>query len=216
MICKKNQLLYLSIHNTSDGIKTFNCGTRYDWYLVKKTKKYKTTIIKDENNKIHYLDLEQFKFIPNYNFEIIKKILVNDDEEKCEIIFSNSSYETRKKWMSSIKNDEFKYTCIHSTPLKGTRYYYSSINDKGHFNEGKVIFGDSGINNSIIDINGEYGLTQHSIGIKIYNMEEGNNIKQVIESEKFKDILLSCSWSNYQIDYNFFKHLKKDFWKEFI
>ena len=75
---------------------------------------------------------------------------------------------------------------------------------------------DSGINNSIIDINGEYGLTQHSIGIKIYNKEDGINIKKAIESEKFKDIILSCSWSNYQIDYNLFKYFKKDFWKEFI
>ena len=216
LMCKKNQLIYLSIHNTRDGIKTFNCGTRYDWYLIQKTKKYKTTIINDENNKIHDLDLDQFDFIPNYNFNIIKNMLTNKDEDKCEIIFSNSSYETRKKWMSKVETTEFKYPCIHSTPKSGTRYYYSSINNKGHFNEAKVIFGDSGINNSIIDINGDYGLTQHSIGIKIYNIEEGYNIKKAIETEKFKDILLSCSWSNYQIDYILFTYFKKDFWKDFF
>ena len=216
LMCKKNQLIYLSIHNTSDGIKTFNCGTRYDWYLIQKTKKYKTTIINDENNRIHDLDLDQFNFLPNYNFNIVKNILTNKDEDKCEIIFSNSSYETRKEWMSKVETTEFKYPCIHSTPKSGTRYYYSSINNKGHFNESKVIFGDSGINDSIIDINGDYGLTQHSIGIKIYNIEEGDNIKKAIETEKFKDILLSCSWSNYQIDYILFTYFKKDFWKEFI
>jgi hypothetical protein len=33
---KDNDMLYLEIHNTKDGMKIFNCGTRYDWYLIKK------------------------------------------------------------------------------------------------------------------------------------------------------------------------------------
>lgn len=216
LMTRENQLLYLSIHNTKDGVKTFNCGTRYDWYLVKKAKKYTTTIIKDENNKVHDLDISKFKFIPNYNFQIIKKILANDDDERCEVIFSNSSYDPRGSWMSRVKEGEFKYPCIHSTPRKGVRYTYSKVNDRGHFGISKVIFGNTGINNSIIDINGEYGLTQHGIGIKIYDMEGGINIKKAIESEKFKDLIVSCSWSNYMIDFRLFKHFKKDFWKEFI
>jgi hypothetical protein len=212
----KNQMIFLSIHNTNDGKKTFNCGTRYDWYLIHKNRKYTTTLINDENNKLHNIDLDNWKFIPNYNFEIIFKILAND-ENSCDVIFSNSNYETRKKWMSKYKTDIFKYKCIHTTPKSGARYYYSSINNNGHYGIPKVIFGDSGIHNCIIDIKGEYGLTQHAIGIAINNnLEESINIKKALESNKFKDILLSCSWSNYQIDWNLFKYFKKDFWKEFI
>jgi hypothetical protein len=71
LMTQENQMIYLSIHNTKDGIKNFKCGTRYDWYLIQKKDKYQNTIINDENNKIYNLDLEKWKFIPNYNFEII-------------------------------------------------------------------------------------------------------------------------------------------------
>ena len=27
-------MIYLSIHGIKDGKETFNCGTRYDWYLI--------------------------------------------------------------------------------------------------------------------------------------------------------------------------------------
>ena len=118
--------------------------------------------------------------------------------------------------MSKIKNNTFKYTCIHSTPLKGTRFMYSKINTNGHFGIKKVIFGDSGINNSIIDIDGNFGLTEHCIGLEIDNYREGCIIKKAIESIKFKDILTSCRWSNYQIDHRLFTYFKKDFYKEFI
>lgn len=30
----ENYMIKLNIHGTSDGINTFNCGTRYDWYII--------------------------------------------------------------------------------------------------------------------------------------------------------------------------------------
>jgi hypothetical protein len=59
-------------------------------------------------------------------------------------------------------------------------------------------------------------MTQHSIAIKIDTLEEGKKIKKIIESIEFKDIIKSCLWSNFQIDWNTFKYFKKDFYKEFI
>ena len=75
----------------------------------------------------------------------------------------------------------------------------------------KVIFGDSGINDIIIDMEGKYGLTNHAIGIKINSMEEGIKLKTALESEMFKDVLNACSWSNYMIEWRIFKYFKKDF-----
>ena len=211
-----NQMLYLEIHNTKDGMNVFKCGTRYDWYIIKKIKKYKNTIIKDEVGIINEIDMEKWEFIPNKNLNLILKLLAKTNEDKCEVIYNVSNYETRKKWISKERNEEFKYTCIHSTPKSGIRYMYSKINTNGHFGISKVIFGETGINNAIIDINGEYGMTQHSIGIKIDTLEEGEEIKEIIESIKFKDIIESCSWSNYQIDWRLFTYFKKDFYKELI
>ena len=34
LMTKDNHLTYLEIHNAKDGMKTFNAGTRYDWYII--------------------------------------------------------------------------------------------------------------------------------------------------------------------------------------
>jgi len=65
-----NQIHYLEIHNTSDGIKTFNAGTRYDFYCLEKTKRYKDTLIIDENGDKYLCDLSNWRFLPNKNFDI--------------------------------------------------------------------------------------------------------------------------------------------------
>ena len=139
-----------------------------------------------------------------------------ENEEKCNIIQSMSSYEPRKKWMSKVKTNEFKYTCIHSTPKSGIRYMYSKVNDRGHFGVSKVIFGESGIYKPVIDMEGNYGMTHGAMAIRIDNLEEATNICNVIENEKFGKIIESCLFSSFRIDWNIFKDFKKDFWKEFI
>ena len=93
---------------------------------------------------------------------------------------------------------------------------YSKVNDRGHFGIPKVIIGEAGINDVIIDIDGEYGLTNGAIGIKINNVEEGKNLKIALNSVKFNKMFKSCLFSSYRIDWNIFKEFKKDFWKEFI
>lgn len=216
LMTKQNQMLYLEIHGIKDGQKVFNCGTRYDWYLIKKTNQYKNTIIVDEDGKQNEINLSELSWLPNSNILEINKILAKNNGERCPIIQSMSAYEPRKKWMSSIKTQEFKYLCVHSTPKAGIRYMYSSVNDRGHFGVSKVIFGDSGIYKPVIDMEGNYGMTQHSMAIQVDNLEEATCISKVVESDKFNKIIQSCLYSSYAIDWNIFKEFKKDFWKEFI
>ena len=104
----------------------------------------------------------------------------------------------------------------HSTPKKGPLYKFSKINDKGHFGQPKVIFGDSGINEPVIDINGIYGMTQHAMGIQIENENEGIELSKALISIKMKVLIDSCLFSSYAIDWNIFKDMKKDLWKEFM
>ena len=216
LMTSENQMNYLEIHDTNDGMKTFNCGTRYDWYIIEKIPIYKNTIIKFQNGDICSQNLSKWDFLPNENLDLIYKLINNDIGEECNIIYSRNNYGSDKKWVSSIKNEEYKYPLVHSTPKAGIRYMYSNINTNGHFNISKIIFGDSGINNAVIDIEGNYGMTQHSMGIEINDINEGKNLKKVLESPEFKKVLESCSWSNYQIDWRLFTYFKKDFWKEFM
>lgn len=216
LMTKENQMVYLEIHDAGDGMKMFHCGTRYDWYMIEKTSIYKNTIIKCQYGAIGEYDLNKWSFLPNSMFDVIQNMVAADGDERCNVLQSTSAYESRKKHVSTEKNDIYTYTLIHSTPQKGVRYMYSSVNNKGHFGIPKVIFGDSGISNSIVDVDGKYGMTQHAMAIEIKDLAEGESIKRVIDSNKFKEILDVCSWSNYQIDWRLFTKFKKDFWKEVV
>jgi hypothetical protein len=214
LMVRKNQMLYLEIHGSKDGKKTFKKGTRYDWYVIKKNNnnKIKTIIIDEKYNKIE-LDLSELKWLPNYDINNVLKIIANNHEKKLDILM-NSSYHATRDHMSSTKNSTYKYPCIHSTPKSGTRYKYSKINNKGHFKIPKIIFGESGINNSIIDFTGEYGMTQGAMAILSNDIEELKNIKTAIESNKFQNIIRSCIFGNFRIDCNIFKDIKQNFWKD--
>lgn len=215
-----NQIIYLEMHNTNDGMKVFKKGTRYDFYLLQKKERTQCTEVKDENYIKSKIDLSKFEWLPNSNVNDIIKLLTDSadvtESENCPIIQSMSAYEPRKSHMSKNKSNIFKYPCVHSTPQKGVRYMYSNCNNRGHFGIPKVIFGDSGCDTAIIDLKGEYGMTQHSMGIEIKDLEEGENILKALKSEKFNKIKDSCLFSSYAIDWNIFKTFKRDWWKEYV
>lgn len=216
LMCKNNQMLYLSIHGIKDGQKTFNCGTRYDWYVIQKTQKYKNTDIQDVIGNLVNVDMVEFQWLPNYNIDLVQKLLAKEGEEKCPIIYNRSNYGSDKKYTSKNKTDVYKYPIIHTIPLSGVRYIYSSCNDKGHFGISKVIFGQSNISNPIIDIDGIYGMSEHSMAISIDNRKDGEKLMNFLKSKNFKNIIESCLWSNFMIDWRLFTYFKKDFWKEFV
>lgn len=217
MMTKENQMVYLEMHGVKDGQKIFHCGTRYDWYLIQKKEAYKDTIIIDEENKKMEMDLRELTWLPNSNVsEILDLLVKNGDMAKCPIIQSMSAYEPRKKWMAITQSTDYPYPCVHSTPKSGVRYKYSSVNDRGHFGISKVIFGDSGIYNPIIDMDGIYGMTQHAMAIQVDSLEEAQNIVRAICSPKFNKVIHSCMFSSFAIDWNIFKDFRKDFWREFL
>lgn len=124
-----------------------------------------------------------------------------------------SAYEARKKWISKIETKEFKYPVVHSTPKDKPRFVWSNRNDNGHYGVKKVIFGDSGINNPIIDMDGKYGMTQHAMALIIDDIKEGEKLSKVLCSSIFEKILKACLWSSFAIEWGMFKDLKKNFYE---
>ena len=59
-------------------------------------------------------------------------------------------------------------------------------------------------------------MSENSMAIKIDNVEEGNNISKALNNIEFKNIIQSCIWGNFRIDWRLFTYFKKDFWKEFV
>lgn len=216
LMTKQNQMVYLEIHGIKDGQKTFKCGTRYDWYVIEKKPSYKNAIIVDEYGITNDIDMNCLSWLPNSNISEIDKILAKDDVERCPIIYDRSSYGSDKKYISKSKTSEFKYEIIHTFPNTGIRYLYSNTNKNGHFGISKVIFGQSNSKNPLIDMDGKYGMAEHSMAIQVHSKEEALNIVKVFQNPEFQSILSSCSWSNFMIDWRLFTFFRKDFWREFV
>ena len=210
----ENIILYLEIHDTKDGMKQFNCGTRYDWYILqkKKNENHKTKIL-DQNNISYEINLSKYNWLANCELELIDKLIANNNEEKCKILQSMSAYEPRKKWISKIETKEFKYQVVHSTPKDGHRFVWSNKNDNGHYGIKKVIFGESGIYNPIIDIDGKYAMSQGAMAIIIDDINEGNKLSKFLCSSIFNRIIKACLWSSFRIEWGMFKDLKKNFYE---
>ena len=243
LMTQDNYMKYLEVHNNKNNLDVFKAGNRFDIYIIQKTKYILKTTVLDQLGNFNELDLSQWTFLPNFDYDIVVNLLAHNEQERCkhkiDVLYESSKYEARKDWTIEdvIKNknkskySDFKYPLVHSTPKGGHRFYYSNIiktykgdkkelrntppelvGKKVFFGIPKVIFGDSGIYDAIIDMNGEYGMTQHAIGLRVNNKQEGELVKQALESDIFKKILEACSYSNFQIDWRLFTYFKKDWY----
>ena len=213
----ENTMLYLEIHDTKDGMKQFNCGTRYDWYILqkKKNQNYKTIIL-DEKNVSHEINLTKYNWLANCELELIDKLIASKNENKCNILYSRSAYGADKKWISKVETKEYKYPVVHSTPKDGHRFVWSNTNDNGFYGTKKVIFGESGINNPIIDIDGKYAFSQGAMAIVIDDIKEGEKLAKFLSTPIFNKIIKACLWSSFRIEWGMFKDLKKNFYEIII
>ena len=215
LMAKDNTMLRLVIRDTIAGEQAFNCGTRYDYYLIKRMNNQNhLTDINDERFQDNQVNLNEMDMLNNFNFKELARLLAQPDDEKLRAVKNSSYHSTTNKFVSKNKDDEHQYTLIHSITKKGVIYRYSSVNDRGHFGVSKVIISDSGIPDVIIDFDGLYGLTEHCIYIEIDSYSEGEQIRTALLTDRFQTILKSCSWSNFQIEWRLFTHFKKDFYKE--
>jgi hypothetical protein len=211
---KDNTIQYLETHDEKDGMNVFKAGTRYDWYILKKTPNtgFKTTVI-DEDGNMTEIDLSKWPWLPNKYFDQIYSLI----GAGCPILFDRTKYGSDKKdRVSHLKTSEFKYPLIRSTPENGVRYMYSNRNDFGFFGVSKVIFGESGVKNAITDIKGKYGMTQGAMAIKVTDKQEANLVKKALESNQFQKLLQACMWGNFRIDWRLFTFFKKDWYKEIL
>jgi len=210
LMTQKNWMKYLEIHSAKEGKKIFSASTKYDWYLIQKTKP-KTTVIKDQLGEVHKVNLKDWPWIPNFHFKMIKDILAKKGEKTVDILF-NTKFDSSKKYLSRKKSKKFKYACIHSTPKNGIKYFYSSIKPE---KIPKVIFGNSSLGTAFVNKNGKYCMTEHAMGItdKTKNLDK---ILEALKSDKMKEIFKACLWSNFQIDWKMFQYFKKDFYLKFI
>ena len=242
-IISKLQLLYLHIYSKEkDGKKYFNVASRFDLYVLQNKSNTKQTEIIDELGEKHLIKIDEWPFLPNYNYKIFEKILTSEDkgidvlygtnyhtqkkqiikdkktltsEDKgIDIIYSSSIYDTRK--LKDKNTSEFKYPVVHCIRKGEVIYWYSNTDKKGHFGEPKVILNfnrNQYSHKEQNDYEGKLGMSQISFGIPIKSKQEGDDILKAIDTPEFKEIILSTKWGAFQTDYRMFKYFKKDFWE---
>jgi hypothetical protein len=213
----KRKIIYLEIHNENDGLKIFGAETRYDFYTLHNVSNNDyITKIKGQDGIIEYINLSKQEFIPNNN---IKKIysLVSKDNNTVNII-ADSSYHTQRPHLNKEKNDIFCFPCVYTVKSgDNITKWYSNINTNGHFNIPKLIWSNFRISSagSIVDYNGQYGLTQFSYAI-VDNVDNLFDIKKAFDTKEFRNLMESCSVSDMSINRKIIATFRKDFWKEFI
>jgi hypothetical protein len=218
-IFKNYDLMYLEMHDVSDGIKLFGVETRYDIYILNKKKTNILTKIKFEDGTIDDLDLKKLDFIPNSNFDYLYSLIAKDNEETVDIVYSSSIYETRKKYVSKNKNNNFINPIISMVRKNGdVEFNYSSIPLDSYFNKPKVVWSNTRIDSigTFIDSEGKFGMTQFNYGIsdKCENLE---NISKALKSQEFINIMKSCITGGFpSLNYKILSLFRKDFWKYFI
>ena len=217
---KERQIQYLELHGNHDGQKAFGVSTCYDWYVLKNCPNHKKTIIRDRNGDKIEINIEKLPFIPNAMIDKVLSLLAKTGEQTVDIMFSYSSYEPRKNWMSDTKDSEHPYPCVYSVNTQNElSLKYSSVNDKGHFGVPKVIIGD-GCNFGIFeDKKGEYGMTQWALGI-VDDVSNFAHISKALSSKEFQQINRATTTKNTAgigvADRNILKYFRKDFWREFL
>lgn len=214
---REYQMEYLEIHSKPDGLKMFGVQTRYDWYILKNTPCFKKTDIKDETGKIQNIDLRKWDFLPNCYYNEVQRLISKTNT--LDVIYSRNQFGTDKTWTKENESKEYKYPLVHSTPIGQPRFYWTNTKTPPiktmveMFGQKKVIFGESGINDVILDIDGKYGMTQGAIGLKIDNNKQCIFYKKALESEGFERILKALNFGNFRIDWRIFLYIRKDFYK---
>lgn len=209
----EKQIHYLEIHNVEDGLKTFKCATRYDWYLLENVARYKETEIKGEDGISNLIDLKDWKFIPNKMFEEIKELISENEEELLDIHNYRSNYGADKSWVSGIKGDVYKYPVVYSINKNNElSLKYSSVNDKGHFGLSKFIFSNGA--GLYSDPLGEYGLTQWAYCI--YDKPENlPHIETMFKNKTFEKIMEALHFDSSSYNISVMKMFKRTIYSLF-
>lgn len=201
-------LKYNVLHiNLGDCDKWFNVGSKFSYYLVKKSKideKHKTTIkylfkggskIKKSEGKSEFILKKSYSYIPQIpskeTFSILEKTAFKDNE-KLKITYDSDLHKyTKKSLLNDEKTDEFKYKVYH-TP---SQMIYSNRKHKNHDRIKLFIPLTTYFENMFIEKN--CGNTQGLGYILFDNMDIAKKYHKLLNTKLYRFIANITRWSNF-------------------
>lgn len=220
---KEKQLCYLEIHNSTDGQKTFKCGTSYDWYILENTSRYTKTAVVGEDGARSEIDMGDWTFLPNMMHDYIKGLMTNDVTNRLDITRDRSVYGTdnKKGLISKEKTDKYCYPLINSIKKDGSIDFRYTCDDtraaKGQlpqFGRTKFIFCNGA--GCYKDMTGDIGFTEW--GFAIYDTPENvEKIEMAFKTQEFTNILNAIKIiPSQKCNPEVMKLFRKDFWKDLL
>ena len=220
---KEKQLCYLEIHNSTDGQKTFKCGTSYDWYLLENTSRYTKTAVVGEDDVRSEIDMGDWTFLPNMMHDYIKGLMTNDVTNRLDITRDRSVYGTdnKKGLISKEKTDKYCYPLINSIKKDGSIDFRYTCDDTRaangqlpQFGRTKFIFCNGA--GCYKDMTGDIGFTEW--GFAIYDTPDNvEKIEMAFKTQEFTNILNAIKIiPSQKCNPEVMKLFRKDFWKELL
>jgi hypothetical protein len=210
LMTKQNQLVNLHIISKKKSKQLFDVSQRVDLYIIQKQEPTKNTAIIDELDNSIELDVTKWAFLPNYEFDNIKKIMTTE-EDGIKIIYDRTIYGTDKTNMRSKQTEKYKYPIVHCINKDGLVFWYTDDKTKGHFGIPKVLLNFNEQQYPVNDYDGKYGMSQLTFGIPITSKKQGDDIVKAINSDEFKEIIKATKWGAFQTYWRMFKYFKPDF-----
>jgi hypothetical protein len=209
-LMKEKQIDYIKMYDREQSRDIFNATIRFDLLVIKNCYNTKPTLIIDTFNQQYELDISNLPVIPNYDIiNLLKLFSLKPNQYE---VLQSSLYSSVCDHVSETQDDIYRYPLVHALNKTGPRFLWSSRNDRGLFGVSKVIICESGLNDVLIDMEGRYGLPQHSFAIKVETLEEAQALREGILL--LNNFINALKWSLFRIDYVMFKYLKKEFWLE--
>lgn len=222
-------MLYLEMHSTDDGLKTFRKSTTYDFYVIdrsKDTHNFKTKLMDNTCSSID-LCLKDIEGIVSTCLAMaeLDNLLAKGSDEKISLL-ADSKYHTQpptrlketpeKHIVYNKKSNVHKHPVAYTTVKSGdVNLWWSSVTNRGHYGISKVIFSNGGASTPYADLDGEYALSQFAYGI-VDSKANLPKIKKALESEEFIALMKKAGGGQHRYPRRIIAEFRKDFWKDFI
>ena len=205
-LLKSMDMIWLQIHK------------KFDMHVSRKSNTLGfMTKVMDQKGNIQTITIKTMPFIPSHSYGRIGRLIAGPDDETLDVRFTGKYNPHNNKRMSTEKNDNHVHPCLWSKSKKKNEFSYKYSSIRGDFFDvPKLIAGIWNNKWTFMDLEGEYAMCHHAVAIldtksNLKNIEKAMNNPEFIHLMDSTIFTTEKGWNK-----NVLKHLRKDFWKEFV